>query len=59
MSIWCYKNNGRTLCINTADTPAPWKNKLFNSEYILDLTQRMQGAGKVVNSVFKATEQIG
>ncbi len=58
MSVWSFKNEGRTLCINTADTPAPWKNKLFNSEYILDLTQRMQGAGTVINPVFKTSEQI-
>lgn len=58
MSIWSFKNNGRTLCINTADTPAPWTNKLFNSEYILDLTQRMQGAGTVISPVFKTNQQI-
>ena len=57
MSIWSFKNSGRTLCINTADTPAPWTNKLFNSEYILDLTQRMQGEGTVISPVFKTTPQ--
>lgn len=58
MSIWSFENGGKTLRINTADTPAPWSNKLFNSEYILDLTQRMQGAGTVITPVFKTTEQI-
>ncbi len=58
MSVWSFKNSGKTLCVNTADTPAPWKNKLFNSEYILDLTERMQGAGTVISPVFKTTEQI-
>ncbi len=58
MSIWSFKNEGKTLCINTADTPAPWRNRLFNSEYILDLTQRMQGPGTVISPVFKTVEHI-
>ncbi len=58
MSIWSFEDGGKTLAIFTPNTPSPWKNMLFNDEYLLDLTQRMQGAGVLISPVFKTSEYI-
>lgn len=36
-------NNGREYAVTTPKTPREWKNKLFNDNYQLELTQTMQG----------------
>lgn len=58
MSFWRFEEGGRVLSIRTADTPAPWKNMLFNDGYMLDLTERMQGSGVVLTPDFRTSEQI-
>ena len=58
MSFWSFEEGGRILAIRTPDTPTPWKDLLFNAEYMLNLTQRMQGAGVTLTADFRTAEQI-
>lgn len=41
-------DGGRTYRIQTAKTPTPWKNLLFNDEYFTEVSQRLCGAGFAV-----------
>ena len=49
------KNTGRftekgSYLIEHPDTPTKWENKLFNDEYVLDITQRLEGIGSIVEN---------
>lgn len=37
-----------TYIITNPDTPTKWENKLFNDEYVLDITQRLEGKSYIV-----------
>lgn len=39
-----FADDGQCLKINTAKTPVPWINLLFNDEYTLNVSQRLCGA---------------
>ena len=38
-----------TYIITNPDTPTKWENKLFNDEYVLDITQRLEGKSYIVD----------
>ena len=38
-----FYDNGKSLKINTAKTPTPWYNYLFNDEYVFECSQRLEG----------------
>ncbi len=42
------KNGG--FLIKQPDTPTLWENKLFNDEYVLNITQRLEGKGCTVKN---------
>ena len=42
MNFGRFLDNGGYL-LNNPDTPTKWENKLFNDEYVLDITQRLEG----------------
>ncbi len=58
MRIWSFEEGGRVLSIRTPNTPTPWKNLLFNDSYMLDATQRLQGAGVTLSKTFNTKEYI-
>ena len=41
-----FTSNG-TYVLNFPDTPTKWENKLFNDEYVLNITQRLEGIGGI------------
>ena len=49
MSFGKFLDNGGYL-INNPDTPTKWDNKLFNDEYVLDITQRLEGRSSIVKN---------
>lgn len=46
-----------TYVITTPDTPTRWENKLFNDDYVLGITQRLEGVGGICEN-YNYTERI-
>ncbi|MBE7023519.1 MAG: hypothetical protein E7412_03535 [Ruminococcaceae bacterium] len=53
MSLYEFKQDGKCLEINTAKTPTPWANWLFNDEYTMQISQRLCGESFSVNQYRK------
>ena len=45
-----FADEGKAFIITTPYTPTPWTNKLFNDEFQIDITQRLQGGGVLMSS---------
>lgn len=43
-----FTDGGKAFIVETPFTPTPWTNKLFNDDYQIDITQRLQGGGKLM-----------
>lgn len=52
MKLGEFTDGGKHFRIHTPFTPTPWVNKLFNDEIHVDITQRMQGGGYVIQPDF-------
>ena len=50
MEYGTFVNGGKTYQIRTAKTPTPWKNILFNDEYVTEVSQRLCGEGYAVQN---------
>ena len=48
MNYGRFTNDGKTFEINTPYTPTRWYNYIFNDEYIVNVSQTMQGSGSMV-----------
>lgn len=42
-------DEGRAFIVTTPFTPTPWTNKLFNDDFQIDITQRLQGGGRMLD----------
>ena len=49
MSLGVFTADG-AYKISSPDTPTVWGNKLFNDEYVLDVTQRLEGKSFIVKN---------
>ena len=47
-----FTDEGRAFVIHTPYTPTPWTNKLFNDEFHIDVTQRLEGGGVLMSPDF-------
>lgn len=45
MEYGYFSDGGKAYVVTTPFTPSPFTNKLFNDEYQIDISQRMEGAG--------------
>lgn len=50
MSYGKFTDGGKAYLINTPFTPTAWNNKLFNDDFNLNISQRLQGGGECVAS---------
>ena len=46
-----------TYVITSPDTPTRWENKLFNDDYVLSITQRLEGIGGICEN-YNYTERL-
>lgn len=46
--MYQFRENGKSIEIQTPDTPAGWNNYLFNDEYYLEVNQVGQGSSQVI-----------
>ena len=48
MTLGQFADGGKAYVINTPFTPTPWTNILFNTEFELEITQRLEGGGRIM-----------
>lgn len=49
MKYGSFADEGRAFIINTPYTPTPWTNKLFNDDFQIDISQRLEGGGVLMS----------
>ena len=54
MEYGYFSDAGREYVVTTPFPPSPFSNRLFNDSYTMDVTQRMDGGGKLVNTDFSS-----
>ena len=57
MEYGYFSDNGKAYVVTTPFTPSPFTNKLFNDEYRIDISQRMEGGGFCVAPDYSSRAQ--